>query len=273
MLPPRRRPNSDAATATPTHQWRETTLRFERRNALNGTTRASGCDKSVSPRAAAINRSGIGSCMISSKARRTRPADPANATSFSRATGSMSSHPSTSRRSDGPSSPSRYAMRSSSLRCCIVCAPAHPAARFEMQLQRDAGARETAHDRSHRHLYDFRGLLVAEPINRHEQQRRSLIGRQPADCPPHFIESQPRLDAPHRLIRPQPLFGDLAVLLANISCADLIYPDRLHDAKHPAVEPRALLKLMLPREGSLARRLNQIVGVGRGTGEPASKPA
>src|SRR5438270_111004 len=135
--------------------------------------------------------------------------------------------------------------RSSSLRFCIVGTPAHPAARFELQLQCDAGARETAHDRSHRYTHDFRSLLVAQSINRHEQQRGTLIGRQAVDRPPNLTESEPRLDPAHRLVRAQPFFGDLATLLADIARADLVDPDRLHDAKHPAVEPRALLKLML----------------------------
>src|SRR5207248_10017176 len=162
--------------------------------------------------------------------------------------------------------------RSSSLRFCIVGTPAHPAARFELQLQCDAGARETAHDRSHRHTYDFGSLLVAESINRHEQQRRALIGRQAVDRPPNLAESEPSFDPAHRLVRTDPFFGNLATLLADIARADLVDPDRLNDAEHPAVEPRTLLKLMLTCEGALACRLNQIVGFDGRAREPAREP-
>src|ERR1700731_1899872 len=163
-------------------------------------------------------------------------------------------------------------MRRSSLRCCIVGTPAHPAARFELQLQCDAGARETAHDRSHRHTYNFGSLLVAESINRHEQQGRALIGRQAVDRPPNLTESEPSFDPAHRLVRAHPFFGNLATLLADIPRADLIDPDRLHDAKHPAVEPRTLLKLMLTCESALACRLNQIIGLDGRAREPAREP-
>jgi len=139
-------------------------------------------------------------------------------------------------------------------------------------LQRNAGACETAHDRPHRYTNDFGSLLVAEPIDGHEQQRRALIWRQAVDRPPHLLERKPRLDPANRLVRSQPLFGNLATLLPDVPRADLIDPDRLHDAKHPAVEPRALLKLMLAREGALARRLNQIVGFDGGACQSTCKP-
>src|SRR5271165_3026116 len=163
-------------------------------------------------------------------------------------------------------------MRRSSLRFCIVGTPTHPAARFELDLQRNAGARETAHDRPYRYVNDFGSLLVAESIDRHEQQRRALIGRQTADRPPNLIEREPRFDPAHRLVRPQPFLGNFATLLADVPGADLVDPDRLHDAKHPAVKPRALLKLMLACERALACRLNQIVGLDGGAREPARKP-
>src|ERR1700726_623621 len=163
-------------------------------------------------------------------------------------------------------------MRRSSLRFCIVGTPAHPATRFELLLQCDAGAREAAHDGSHRHTYDFGSLLVAESINRHEQQGRALIGRQAVDRPPNLTESEPSFDPAHRLVGAHPFFGNLATLLADIARADLIDPDRLHDAKHPAVEPSTLLKLMLTCEGALACRLNQIVGLGGRAREPAREP-
>src|SRR5712671_1909346 len=163
-------------------------------------------------------------------------------------------------------------MRRSSLRFCIVGTPAHPAARFELQLQCDAGARETAHDRPYRHTHDFGSLFVAEPINRHEQQGRALIGRQAADRPPNLTEREPSLDPAHRLIRTHPFFGNFATFLADIARADLIDPDRLHNAKHPAVEPRTLLKLMLACESALACRLNQIVGLDGRAREPAREP-
>src|SRR6185437_1631246 len=121
-------------------------------------------------------------------------------------------------------------MRQSSLRFCIVYTPAHPAARFELMLQCDAGTRETAHNRSDRYPNDFGSLLVAEPIDRHEQQRRALIWGQAVDRPPNFIESEPRFDSANRLVRSQPLFGNLATLFADVPRANLIDPDRLHDA-------------------------------------------
>src|SRR6201982_1304501 len=162
-------------------------------------------------------------------------------------------------------------MRRSSLRFCIVGTPAHPAAGFELQLQCDAGACETAHDRPYRHTYDFGSLLVAESINRHEQQGRALIGRQAADGPPNLIEGEPSFDPPHRLIRAHPFFGNLATLLADVPRADLIDPDRLHDAKHPTIEPRALLKLMLACEGAFACRLDQCLSIDWRPGEAARK--
>src|SRR5438270_6092127 len=163
-------------------------------------------------------------------------------------------------------------MRRSSLRFCIVDTPAHPAARFELLLQCKAGARETAHDRPYRDANDFGGLLVAEPIDRHEQQRRALIGRQAVDRPPNLVEGKPRFDPANRLVRSQPFFGDLTTLLADVPRADLIDPDRLHDTEHPAVEPCTLLKLMLARERPFACRLNQIIGLDGRAREPARKP-
>src|SRR5712691_5748273 len=163
-------------------------------------------------------------------------------------------------------------MRRSLLRFCIVGTPAHPAPGLELQLQRDAGARKPAHDRSYWHTCDFGSLFVAEPIDSHEQQRGPLIRRQAIDRPPNLGESEARFDAPHRLVRSQPLLGDIAILLPDIPRADLVNPDRLHDAKHPAVETRPLLKLMLACEGALACRLNEIVGLDGGTREPAGEP-
>jgi hypothetical protein len=51
----------------------------------------------------------------------------------------------------------------------------------------------------------------------------------------------------------------------------LIDPDCLHDAKHPAVEPCTLLKLVLPGKRALAGSLNEIVGIAGGSREPASE--
>src|SRR6516165_4886958 len=163
-------------------------------------------------------------------------------------------------------------MRRSSLRFCILGTPTHPAARLELQLQRDAGACETAHDRPYRYSRYFGGLLIGEPIHRDEQQRCSLIRRQAIDRPPNLIKSKARFDSTHRLIRSQPFLGNVTTHLPNISRTDLINPDCLHNAKHPAIEARALLKLMLTCEGALACRLNEIVGIDGGAGEPASKP-
>ena len=47
---------------------------------------------------------------------------------------------------------------------------------------------------------------------------------------------------------------DDRLLLAYVPRAQLVDPDRLHDAEHPAVEAGAFLELMLPRERPLARR-------------------
>src|SRR6202040_2180873 len=163
-------------------------------------------------------------------------------------------------------------MRRSSLRFCIVGTPAHPAARFELQLQCDAGARETAHDRSHRHTYDFGSLLVAESINRHEQQGRALIGRQAVARPPNVTESEPSFDPAHRLVRAHPFVGNLPTLLAHMPRADLIDPDRLHGAKHTGLVPRTLLKLMVTCESAFASRLDQIVALGGRAREPAREP-
>ena len=140
-----------------------------------------------------------------------------------------------------------------------------------MLLQGDPRARQPAHDRADRHAGHLRRLLVAQPLHRHEHQRRPLVRRQPLDRLAHLGQRQPRLDAPHRLVRPQPLLGNLAVLLADLARAELVDPDRLHDAEHPAVEPRTLLKLMLPRQRPLARRLDQIVGLGRRSARPRAK--
>src|SRR5690242_21112027 len=109
----------------------------------------------------------------------------------------------------------------------IVGTPAHPAACLELQLKGDARARETAHYGSDRHPRNFGRLLVAEPIDGHEQQRRSLVGRQTTNGPPDLIERQPGLDASHRLIRSQPLLGYFAILLTNFSPTGLVDPDRL----------------------------------------------
>src|SRR5205823_14590250 len=81
------------------------------------------------------------------------------------------------------------------------------------------------------------------------------------------------LDRAHRLDRSQPLLGDITVFLADLAGPELIDPNRLHNAEHPAVEPGALLKLMLTCERPLARRLNKIVGLGRRSGQAPGKPA
>jgi hypothetical protein len=164
-------------------------------------------------------------------------------------------------------------MRRSSLRFCILRTPAHPAARLELQLQRYAGASETAHNRADWDPGHFGCFFVAEPIHGYEQQRRPLIRRQALDRSPDLIERQARFDPPYRLIRPQPSLSNVALLLTDVSRADLVDPNRLHDAEHPAVEASALLKLMLARESAFARRLNEVVGLDCRAGESASKPA
>jgi hypothetical protein len=114
-------------------------------------------------------------------------------------------------------------------------------------LQRDPGARQSTHDRTDRDLHYLRGLLVAEPFDSHEQQGRSLIRWKVIDGSPHLGERKTGLDTAHRRVRAKTLLRDVALLLANVSRADLINPNRLHDAKHPAIEPRTLLELMLAR--------------------------
>src|SRR5882672_6728982 len=148
-------------------------------------------------------------------------------------------------------------MRRSSPSLCIRPTPAHSSAGLELRLQRHPGPRETAHDRTDRHLHYLCSLLVAEPLDGHEQQGGSLIRRQEVDGAPHLGEGEACLDAAHWLIRTQPLLGDIALLFADVTRADLIDPNRLHDAKHPAVEPRTLLKLVLACKRTLARSLNQ----------------
>src|SRR5439155_8553090 len=116
-----------------------------------------------------------------------------------------------------------------------------------------------------------RGLLVAQPLDGHEQQSVSLVRRQQVDGAPHLGEGEACFDAAHRRVRAQPLLGNVALLFADVTGADLIDPNRLHDAKHPAVEPRTLLKLVLARERTFARRLNQIVGIADGSRKPAGE--
>src|SRR5215469_909943 len=162
-------------------------------------------------------------------------------------------------------------MRQSSLRFCILDTPAHRASRLKLLQQCDASARQAAHDRPYRHAHNFCGLLVAQSVNSYEQQRDPLICRQAIDGPANLIERQTRLHSPHRLVGTQPR-GRIAILLPDVSRADLIDPDRLHDAKHPTVKPRALLKLVLACEGTLTRRLDEIVGLDRRACKSASKP-
>jgi hypothetical protein len=114
-------------------------------------------------------------------------------------------------------------------------------------------------------------FLVAEAFHGHEHQRGPLIGRQKLDRTAHLGERQTRLDGAHCGIRSQPLLRDIAVFLADLASPELIDPKGLHNPKHPAVEPGALLKLMLSRERPLARRLNKVVGLSRRTGEAAGK--
>src|SRR5262249_43833170 len=66
---------------------------------------------------------------------------------------------------------------------------------------------------------------------------------------------------------------NIAILFSDIAGAQLIDPDRLHDAKHPTVKPRPLLELVLPRQRPFTRRLHQIVGLGGRSGEAAGKAA
>src|SRR6266436_8572150 len=162
-------------------------------------------------------------------------------------------------------------MRRSSPSLCIRPTPAHSSAGLELRLQRHAGPRETAHDRTDRHLHYLSSLLVAKALDRHEQQGGSLIRRQEVDGAPHLGEGKACFDAAHRLIRAQPLLWHIALLFADVTRADQIDPNRLHNAKHPAVEPRTLLKLVLACERALARSLNQIVGIADGSREPAGK--
>ncbi len=122
-----------------------------------------------------------------------------------RAAGSASSQASISRRCAPSSSPSRYATRRSSLRCCILGTPTPLAPGLELQLQRDTGPCETAHDRADRDLHHFRGLLVAEPLDGNEQQGRSLIRRQAIKRLPNLGESKTCFDPTYRLIRSQPV--------------------------------------------------------------------
>jgi hypothetical protein len=91
------------------------------------------------------------------------------------------------------------------------------------------------------------------------------------DRTPHLGERKPGLDAAHRRVGAEPLLGNVALLFANVTRTDLIDPNRLHDAKHPAVEPRTLLKLVLTRECALACSLNQIVGIAGGSRKPAGE--
>src|SRR5262249_52636983 len=88
----------------------------------------------------------------------------------------------------------------------------------------------------------------------------------------HLGQRQPRFDTPHRLISPQPLLGNIGILLTYVPRPELIDPYRLHDAEHPAVETRTLLKLVLAGERPLASRLHQIVGIARAARKPARKP-
>ena len=132
-----------------------------------------------------------------------------------------------------------------------------------MGLQRHAGPREAAHDRADRNLRHLGRLPVAEPFHGHQQQRRALVRRQAIDRAAHFAQGQPRLDPAHGFVRAQAVFGGLGVFLADGARANLVDPDRLHDAEHPAVEPGALLKLVAARQRALARRLRQIVGLDR----------
>ena len=113
--------------------------------------------------------------------------------------------------------------------------------------------------------------LVTEAIHSHEHQCRALVRRQTTDRPTHFGEREPGLDSAYRLIRSEPLLGDLAILLANIPRADLVDPDRLHDTKHPTVETRTFLKLMPARERPFAGGLDQIVRLDGRSGEPAAQ--
>src|SRR5205823_11234907 len=87
----------------------------------------------------------------------------------------------------------------------------------------------------------------------------------------HLAERQTRLDGANRGIRSQPLLCDIGVFLADLAGPEMIDPKGLHNAKHPAVEPGALLKLVLSCERPLARRLNNVVGLTRRTGEAAGK--
>src|SRR6266700_2693527 len=130
-----------------------------------------------------------------------------------------------------------------------------------MQLQRYAGSRETTHYRANWNLHHVGGFLVAEPVDGHEQQRRSLIGGQAIDRAPDLVEGKACFDAAHRLVRTQPFLDNITILFAHLARADLVDPDRLHDAKHPTVEPSTLLKLMLACELTFAGSLNEIVGI------------
>ena len=162
-------------------------------------------------------------------------------------------------------------MRRSSLRCCILGTPAPLGGSLELQLQRYTGPRETAHYRADRNLHYFSSLLVAEPLDGNEQQGRSLIRRQAVKRPPNLVERKTGFNSAHRLIRAQPILGYIAILLAHVPRADLINPDRLHDAEHPAVKACALLKLVLPRERPLAGGLDEIIGIRHGPRQSARK--
>src|SRR5260221_2194543 len=153
----------------------------------------------------------------------------------------------------------------------MTLAPAVPGAAFKLPLERQVGARQAAHARADRHPGDFRRFLVAEALNGHEHQHRPLLRRKIVNRAADFGESQARFDAADRRIRPQPLVFDIAALLADVTGAELVDPDRLHDAQHPAVEPGALLELMLARERTLARGLDKIISVARRTGEAAGE--
>jgi hypothetical protein len=100
-----------------------------------------------------------------------------------------------------------------------------------------------------------------------------LIRRQAIERPPNLVESKTRFDPARRLIRTQPILCYIAILLAHVPRTDLIDPNGLHDAEHPAVETRAFLKLVLPRERPLASSLNEIVGIGDRPRKPASESA
>jgi hypothetical protein len=100
-----------------------------------------------------------------------------------------------------------------------------------------------------------------------------LIRRQVIERPPNLVESKTCFDPARRLIRSQPILCDIAILLAHIPRADLIDPDGLHDAEHPAVETRAFLKLVLTRQRPFASSLHEIVGVRDGPRKAASKSA